>query len=79
MTYGLQGRRSRVWDFISESALRANIAYTLQSVQFDVLLVNRYNVFWTPLSMKYKSRTPALGSAGRWGYVATRTWTVDPE
>ena len=54
-----------MWDFISESALRANIAYTLQSVQFDVLLVNRYNVFWTPLSMKYKSRTPALGSAGR--------------
>lgn len=42
------------WSFISDETLRANIACTLQNVQFDVLLANNYNVFWSPLKMRYK-------------------------
>ena len=42
------------WAFIWDDALRSNIAATLQDVEFDIHLVNQYNVFWTPLTMKYK-------------------------
>jgi hypothetical protein len=42
------------WSFIRDDALRSNIAATLQDVEFDIYLVNRYNVFWTPLAMKLK-------------------------
>ena len=42
------------WAFVEHDALRSNIAATLQDVQFDVLLVNNYNVFWSPLAMKCK-------------------------
>ncbi len=42
------------WSFVWDDALRSNIAATLQDVEFDVYLVNRYNVFWTPRAMKFK-------------------------
>ena len=50
------------WAFVWDTALRSNIAYTLQDVQFDVLLVNNYNVFWTPLAMKYKHALVQIAS-----------------
>jgi hypothetical protein len=42
------------WAFVWDDALRYNIAYTLQDVQFGVLLVNEYNVYWTPEAMIFK-------------------------
>jgi hypothetical protein len=42
------------WAFVWDDALRSNIAATLQDIEFDIHLVNQYNVFWTPLTMKYK-------------------------
>lgn len=50
------------WAFVWDAALRSNIAYTLQDVHFDVLLVNNYNVFWTPLAMKYKHALVQIAS-----------------
>lgn len=43
------------WAFVWDSALRYNIAYSLQSVHFGVLLVNEYNVYWTPEAMVFKN------------------------
>jgi hypothetical protein len=42
------------WAFVWDSALRYNIAYTLQGVHFGVLLVNNYNVYWAPEAMIFK-------------------------
>jgi hypothetical protein len=42
------------WAFIWEDALRYNVAYALQDVHFGVLLVNEYNVYWTPEAMIFK-------------------------
>jgi hypothetical protein len=50
------------WAFIDDTALRCNIAYTLQSVHFNILLVRNYNVFWTPEAMIYKDAIIAAAS-----------------
>jgi hypothetical protein len=50
------------WAFVEDDALRYNIAYTLQSVHFNVLLVNRYNVYWTPEAMIFKDAIVAAAS-----------------
>jgi hypothetical protein len=50
------------WAFVWEDALRCNIAYALQGVQFDVLLVNNYNVYWTPEALKFKQAIVAIAS-----------------
>src|SRR6266542_1529491 len=50
------------WSFIWDGPLRANIAYTLQGVHFDILLVNHYNVYWVPEVMKFKQTIVALAS-----------------
>jgi len=50
------------WAFVGEDALVSNIAAALQDVHFDILLVNNYNVFWTPLSMKYKHALVQIAS-----------------
>jgi hypothetical protein len=50
------------WSFIWDDAVRSNIAAALQEVHFDILLVNHYNVFWTPLSMKYKHALVQIAS-----------------
>jgi hypothetical protein len=42
------------WAFIWDDALRYNIAYALQDVQFGVLLVNEYNAYWTPEAIIFK-------------------------
>src|SRR5438034_1972117 len=39
------------WAFVWDDSIRYNIAYALQDVQFGVLLVNEYNVYWTPEAM----------------------------
>src|SRR4051812_38627530 len=53
---GLTGTRplKDEWGFVCDDVLRSNVAATLQEIEFDVHLVNQYNVFWTPLAMKYK-------------------------
>ena len=50
------------WAFIEDNALRYNIAYALQGVHFDILLVNHYNVYWAPEAMKFKQAIVALAS-----------------
>jgi hypothetical protein len=52
-----------LWAFVEDDGLRFNIAYTLQSVHFSVLLVNRYNVYWTPEAMILKDAIVAIASA----------------
>lgn len=42
------------WAFVWDDSLRYNIAYALQDVHFGVLLVNNYNVYWTPEAMIFK-------------------------
>jgi hypothetical protein len=53
---GISGTRALKdeWSFVWDNALRSNIAATLQDIEFNIHLVNQYNVFWTPLAMKYK-------------------------
>lgn len=36
------------WNFIEDEMLRTNIASELQKIHFDVLLVNEYNVYYSP-------------------------------
>ena len=40
----------------------SNIAGCLQGIQFDILLCNAYNVYYSPLQMKYKTALVHLGS-----------------
>jgi hypothetical protein len=42
------------WSFVWDDALRFNIAYAIQDVHFGMLLVNNYNVYWTPEAMIFK-------------------------
>jgi hypothetical protein len=42
------------WAFIEDIALLHNIAYALQRVHFDILLVNNYNVYFAPEAMIFK-------------------------
>lgn len=42
------------WSFVWDDALRFNFAYALQDVHFGILLVNNYNVYWTPEAMIFK-------------------------
>jgi hypothetical protein len=42
------------WAFIWDDPLRYNVAYALQDVHFGILLVNEYNVYWTPEAMIFK-------------------------
>lgn len=42
------------WSFVRNDPLRSNIAAALQDVEFDIHLLNRYNVFYTPRAMKFK-------------------------
>lgn len=52
----------RKWDFIEDDTLRSNIAAELQKVHFDVLLVNEYNVYYSPLAMTMKHAIVASAS-----------------
>lgn len=42
------------WNFIEDETLRCNIASELQKVHFDILLVNEYNVYYSPEAMTLK-------------------------
>src|SRR5438105_8259781 len=50
------------WDFIENETLRCNIAAELQKVHFDVLLVNGYNVYYSPETMTLKHAIIAAAS-----------------
>jgi hypothetical protein len=50
------------WAFIWDDALRYNVAYALQGVHFDILLVNHYNVYWAPEALKFKQALVAVAS-----------------
>lgn len=50
------------WAFIWEDALRYNIAYALQEVHFDILLVNNYNVFGAIKTLKLKHTLVQIAS-----------------
>lgn len=50
------------WDFITNDTLRSNIAAELQKVHFDVLLVNNYNVYYSPEAMTMKHAIIACAS-----------------
>src|SRR5437899_3005962 len=50
------------WGFVWADALRCNIAYALQGVHFDVLLINNYNVYWAPEAMKFKQAIVTVAS-----------------
>lgn len=52
------------WGFVWDETLRKNIAGCLQGIQFDILLCNSYNVFYSPLQMKYKTALVHLASVG---------------
>lgn len=43
------------WAFVWDDPLRYNIAYALQSVHLDILLVNHFNIYWAPEAMKFKN------------------------
>ena len=44
------------WNFIEDEMLRTNIASELQKIHFDVLLVNEYNVYYSPEAMTLNAR-----------------------
>jgi hypothetical protein len=50
------------WAFIEDEVLRTNIASELQKVHFDVLLVNEYNVYYSPEAMTLKHAIIAAAS-----------------
>ena len=50
------------WAFIDSETLRSNIASELQKVHFDILLVNEYNVYYSPEAMTMKHAIIALAS-----------------
>lgn len=50
------------WSFIENAVLRTNIASELQKVHFDVLLVNEYNVYYSPEAMTLKHAIIAAAS-----------------
>src|SRR6266545_3139580 len=50
------------WDFIQNETLRSNIAAELQKVHFDILLVNEYNVYYSPEAMTLKHAIIAAAS-----------------
>ena len=50
------------WGFIWDDPLRYNIAYALQEVHFDILLLNRYNVFGAIETLKLKHALVQLAS-----------------
>jgi hypothetical protein len=50
------------WAFIWDDARRYNVAYALQGVHFDILLVNHYNVYWAPEALKFKQALVAVAS-----------------
>jgi hypothetical protein len=50
------------WSFIQNETLRANIASELQKVHFDILLINKYNVYYSPEAMTMKHAIIAAAS-----------------
>jgi hypothetical protein len=50
------------WSFIEDEVLRTNIASELQKVHFDVLLLNEYNVYYSPEAMTLKHAIIAVAS-----------------
>jgi hypothetical protein len=50
------------WDFIPSETLRSNIACELQKVHFDILMVNEYNVYYSPEAMTLKHAIIAAAS-----------------
>jgi hypothetical protein len=50
------------WNFIENETLRSNIASELQKVHFDILLVNDYNVYYSPEAMTLKHAIIAVAS-----------------
>lgn len=50
------------WAFIEDEVPRTNIASELQKVHFDVLLVNEYNVYYSPEAMTLKHAIIAAAS-----------------
>jgi hypothetical protein len=56
------GRIKDEWDFIENETLRVNIASELQKLHFDVLLLNNYNVYYSPEAMTMKHAIVAVAS-----------------
>jgi hypothetical protein len=50
------------WSFIEDVVLRTNIASELQKVHFDALLLNEYNVYYSPESLTLKHAIIAVAS-----------------
>lgn len=50
------------WSFLENEVLRTNIASELQKVHFDVLLLNEYNVYYSPEAMTLKHAITATAS-----------------
>jgi hypothetical protein len=50
------------WDFLEDDTLRCNIASELQKVHFDILLMNEYNVYYSPEAMTLKHAIIAAAS-----------------
>jgi hypothetical protein len=59
---GSWGRIRDEWGFIDDETLRSNITSELQKVQFDVLFVNAYNVYYSPEAMTMKHAIIAVAS-----------------
>ena len=56
------GQLKDEWSFIKNETLRCNIAAELQKVHFDVLLLNEYNVYYSPEAMTMKHAIIAAAS-----------------
>jgi hypothetical protein len=50
------------WQFVENETLRSNIASELQKIHFDILLVNDYNVYYSPEAMTLKHAIIAVAS-----------------
>jgi hypothetical protein len=50
------------WDFIENETLRSNIASELQKVHFDILLINDFNIYYSPEAMTLKHAIIAAAS-----------------
>lgn len=59
---GSWGKIRDEWSFIEDETLRSNITSELQKVQFDVLLLNAYNVYYSPEAMTMKHAIVAVAS-----------------
>ncbi len=73
------GRLKDDWGFIATEPLRSNIAAELQKVHFDVLLMNNYNVYYSPEALTMKHAVVAVASVAEAVLeIAVRMIETDP-